>query len=38
MMPLYLLTVFGKNENANISMREKQILSRLVKELVSFWS
>ena len=38
MMPLYLLTVFGKNEKANISMREKQILSRLVKELVSFWS
>ena len=34
MMPLYLLTVFGKNEKANISMREKQILSRLVKELV----
>jgi len=38
MMPLYLLTVFGKNERANISMKEKQILSKLVKELVSFWS
>ena len=38
MMPLYLLTVFGKNEKANISMKEKQILSKLVKELVSFWS
>ncbi|TCK17658.1 RelE toxin of RelEB toxin-antitoxin system [Thiogranum longum] len=37
-MPLYLLTVFGKNEKANISMKEKQVLSRLVKELVSFWS
>jgi len=32
MMPLYLLTVFGKNERANISMKEKQILSKLVKE------
>jgi len=38
MMPLYLLTVFGKNEKANISMKEKQILSKLVKALVSFWS
>jgi hypothetical protein len=38
MMPLYLLTVFGKNEKANISMKEKLILSKLVKELVSFWS
>ena len=38
MMPLYLLTVFGKNEKANISMKEKQMLFKLVKELVSFWS
>lgn len=38
MMPLYLLTVFGKNEKANISMKEKKTLSKLVKELVSFWS
>ena len=38
MMPLYLLAVFGKNEKANISMKEKQILSKLVKELVNFWS
>ena len=38
MMPLYLLTVFGKNEKANISIKENQVLSKLVKELVSFWS
>ena len=38
MMPLYLLAVFGKNEKANISMKEKRVLSKLVKELVSFWS
>ncbi len=37
-MPLYLLTVFGKNEKADISMKEKKTLSKLVKELVSFWS
>ncbi len=37
-MPLYLLAVFGKNEKANISMEEKHILSKLVKELVKYWS
>jgi hypothetical protein len=36
-MPLYLLTVFGKNEKANISMDEKHILSKLVNELVAYW-
>ena len=36
-MPLYLLTIFGKNEKANISMAEKQALSKLVKELVNYW-
>jgi len=37
-MPLYLLTVFGKNEKANISAQEKKLLSRITKELVEFWS
>ncbi|RKZ37896.1 MAG: addiction module toxin RelE [Gammaproteobacteria bacterium] len=37
MMPLYLLTLFGKNEKSNLSMGEKQILSKTVKELVSYW-
>jgi len=36
-MPLYLLTLFGKNEKANISMGEKTILSKTVKELVRRW-
>lgn len=36
-MPLYLLTIFGKNEKANISMEEKSILSKSVKELVKYW-
>ena len=33
-MPLYLLALFGKNEKANISKEEKNILSRMVGELV----
>ncbi len=37
MMPLYLLTIFGKNEKSNLSMDEKQILSKAVKELVDYW-
>jgi hypothetical protein len=37
-MPLYLLTIFGKNEKANISMEEKNLLSKAVKNLVQFWS
>ena len=38
MMPLYLLAVFGKNEKPNISAEEKNILSKAVKKLVSYWS
>jgi hypothetical protein len=37
-MPLYLLTLFGKNEKADLSMEEKNYLSGLVKELVQYWS
>jgi len=37
-MPLYLLTLFGKNEKANISREEKNILSRMVRKLVKYWS
>lgn len=37
-MPLYLLTLFGKNEKANLSMEEKTTLSKLVKDLVKSWS
>ena len=36
-MPLYLLTIFGKNERADISMKEKNILATMVKELVNYW-
>ena len=37
MMPLYLLTIFGKNEKANISGREKQLLTRAIEDLVGYW-
>ena len=37
-MPLYLLTVFGKNEKANISAEEKNILAKTVKKLLKYWS
>lgn len=36
-MPLYLLTVFGKNERANLSKAERNVLSGLVKQLVQIW-
>jgi len=37
-IPLYLLTIFGKNEKANITKEEKNILSAMVRELVNYWS
>jgi hypothetical protein len=37
-MPLYLLTLFGKNEKTNLSKAERNILSRAVGELVKYWS
>jgi len=36
-MPLYLLTLFAKNERANLSAAERNALSALVDELVSYW-
>ena len=36
-MPLYLLTVFGKNERTNLSKAERNALSSLVKQLVQLW-
>ena len=34
-MPLYLLTVFGKNEKANLSKAERNELAKLVAMLKS---
>lgn len=36
-MPLYLLTLFGKYERADLSMGEKNLLSAMVRELVMYW-
>ena len=36
-MPLYLLTIFAKNERANLSKSERNELSELVNVLVSVW-
>ncbi len=33
-IPLFLLTVFGKNEKTNLSKSERNELAKLVKELV----
>jgi len=37
-MPLYLLTLFGKNEKTNLSKAERNVLSSVVGELVKNWS
>ena len=36
-MPLYLLTMFAKNERANLSKAERNELAGLVDELVQLW-
>ena len=36
-MPLYLLTMFAKNERANLSRAERNELGGLVNELVRLW-
>jgi hypothetical protein len=36
-MPLYLLAAFGKNEKANLSGEEKQLLAGAVRKLVAAW-
>ena len=37
-MPLYLLTLFGKNEKTNLSKAERNILSKAVERLVNYGS
>ena len=36
-MPLYLLTMFAKNEQANLSKAERNELASLVDVLVQIW-
>ncbi|MCI0653125.1 MAG: type II toxin-antitoxin system RelE/ParE family toxin [Methylococcaceae bacterium] len=37
-MPLYLLTVFGKGEKANLNKTERNELAKLVRLLVQGWN
>ncbi len=37
-MPLYLLTLFGKNEKTNLTKAERNVLSRATERLVNIWS
>ena len=37
LMPLYLLTLFAKNEKANINKAERNALAGLVELLVQIW-
>jgi len=37
-MPLYLLTLFGKNEKTNLSKAERNVLAKAVKKLMKNWS
>ena len=37
LMPLYLLTLFAKNERANISKAERNALAELVGVLMQIW-
>ena len=36
-MPLCLLAAFGKNEKANLSQQERNLLAKGIKELVASW-
>lgn len=37
-MPIYIIAVYRKNEKLTISMREKQMISRLIDDLVRYWA
>ena len=37
-MPIFLITVFAKNEKANLSAKEQAIAVELSKEIIAMWS
>lgn len=37
-MPIYIIAVYRKSEKLTISMREKQMISRLIDDLVRYWA
>lgn len=36
-MPIFLVTVFAKNEKANLTPKEQQIAVELSKEIIAMW-
>jgi mRNA-degrading endonuclease RelE of RelBE toxin-antitoxin system len=37
-MPVYVLAVYKKNEKMNLTMREKQMIAKMVDQLVDHWA
>ena len=37
-MPIFLITVFAKNEKANLTTKEQAIAVELSKEIIAMWS
>ena len=37
-MPIFLITVFAKNEKANLTAKEQAAAVELSKEIVAMWS
>jgi hypothetical protein len=37
-MPIFLITVFAKNEKANLTAKEQAVAVELSKEIVAMWS
>ncbi len=37
-MPIFLITVFAKNEKANLTAKERAVAVELSKEIVAMWS
>lgn len=37
-MPIFLITVFAKNEKANLTAKEQAIAVELSKEIIAMWS
>jgi hypothetical protein len=37
-MPIFLVTVFAKNDKANLTTKEQAMAVELSKEIVSMWS
>lgn len=36
-MPIFLFTVYGKNQRANLAQAERNALKSIIKQIVSFY-